>query len=269
MGTGRVLGVQVLSVESGPGWQDTAPASHGSLKGKNVPGAQPAGRREHAKHCSPRGGSTGQGSPGGSGPGISPPNHPLPQLSPWVLQGSWLTWPEWLALGGGGVQPAPNPLPGLASKPRADVCRPGCFSANFLSHALSALRAPAGTGAGGGGDTDTAPQGHAEGCLLAAGPVSPHPEVPSRGANPLVQKHPWPLAGYPRWQGVPSLGGAAPTWGPPPILPQGHRPSPADCPLRCRPLCSTCGPGGQWQCEDHACLMDGELIDAINRGNYG
>nr|XP_054504160.1 tubulointerstitial nephritis antigen-like [Agelaius phoeniceus] len=33
-------------------------------------------------------------------------------------------------------------------------------------------------------------------------------------------------------------------------------------------LC-TCGPGGQWQCEDHACLMDGELIDAVNRGNYG
>ncbi|KFQ14459.1 Tubulointerstitial nephritis antigen-like, partial [Leptosomus discolor] len=31
----------------------------------------------------------------------------------------------------------------------------------------------------------------------------------------------------------------------------------------------TCSPGGQWQCEDHACLMDGELIDAINRGNYG
>ncbi|NWH69909.1 TINAL protein, partial [Piaya cayana] len=33
-------------------------------------------------------------------------------------------------------------------------------------------------------------------------------------------------------------------------------------------LC-TCGPGGQWQCEDHACLMDGDLIDAINRGDYG
>ncbi|NXN05912.1 TINAL protein, partial [Sylvia borin] len=33
-------------------------------------------------------------------------------------------------------------------------------------------------------------------------------------------------------------------------------------------LC-TCGPGGQWQCEDRACLMDGELIDAVNRGNYG
>ncbi|NXE43961.1 TINAL protein, partial [Ptilorrhoa leucosticta] len=33
-------------------------------------------------------------------------------------------------------------------------------------------------------------------------------------------------------------------------------------------LC-TCGPGGQWQCEDHACLMDGELMDAVNRGNFG
>ncbi|NXO61788.1 TINAL protein, partial [Phainopepla nitens] len=33
-------------------------------------------------------------------------------------------------------------------------------------------------------------------------------------------------------------------------------------------LC-TCGPGGQWQCEDHACLMDAELIDAVNRGNFG
>uniref|UniRef100_A0A8C9FVF6 Peptidase C1A papain C-terminal domain-containing protein n=1 Tax=Pavo cristatus TaxID=9049 RepID=A0A8C9FVF6_PAVCR len=32
---------------------------------------------------------------------------------------------------------------------------------------------------------------------------------------------------------------------------------------------STCSPGGQWQCEEHACLMDGDLIDAVNRGNYG
>uniref|UniRef100_A0A8B9IC11 Tubulointerstitial nephritis antigen like 1 n=1 Tax=Anser brachyrhynchus TaxID=132585 RepID=A0A8B9IC11_9AVES len=33
-------------------------------------------------------------------------------------------------------------------------------------------------------------------------------------------------------------------------------------------LC-TCSPAGQWQCEDNACLVDGDLIDAINRGNYG
>ncbi|XP_065600730.1 tubulointerstitial nephritis antigen-like [Cyrtonyx montezumae] len=33
-------------------------------------------------------------------------------------------------------------------------------------------------------------------------------------------------------------------------------------------LC-TCSPGGRWQCEEHACLVDGDLIDAINRGNYG
>lgn len=32
---------------------------------------------------------------------------------------------------------------------------------------------------------------------------------------------------------------------------------------------STCSPGGQWQCEDNACLVDGDLIDAINGGNYG
>ncbi|KAI6073426.1 SMB domain-containing protein [Aix galericulata] len=32
---------------------------------------------------------------------------------------------------------------------------------------------------------------------------------------------------------------------------------------------STCSPGGQWQCEDNACLVDGDLIDAINGGNFG
>ncbi|NXD11497.1 TINAL protein, partial [Nothocercus nigrocapillus] len=33
-------------------------------------------------------------------------------------------------------------------------------------------------------------------------------------------------------------------------------------------LC-TCSQGGRWDCEDHACLMDPELIDAINSGNFG
>nr|XP_056702937.1 tubulointerstitial nephritis antigen-like [Euleptes europaea] len=33
-------------------------------------------------------------------------------------------------------------------------------------------------------------------------------------------------------------------------------------------LC-TCNGNGQWDCESHACLMNGELIDAVNRGNYG
>ncbi|XP_067389856.1 tubulointerstitial nephritis antigen-like [Emydura macquarii macquarii] len=32
-------------------------------------------------------------------------------------------------------------------------------------------------------------------------------------------------------------------------------------------LC-TCSGNGQWDCEQHACLIDGEMIDAINRGNY-
>uniref|UniRef100_A0A8C4W8T2 Tubulointerstitial nephritis antigen like 1 n=1 Tax=Gopherus evgoodei TaxID=1825980 RepID=A0A8C4W8T2_9SAUR len=33
-------------------------------------------------------------------------------------------------------------------------------------------------------------------------------------------------------------------------------------------LC-TCSGNGKWDCEQHACLIDGEMIDAINRGNYG
>uniref|UniRef100_A0A8C3T4V8 Tubulointerstitial nephritis antigen like 1 n=1 Tax=Chelydra serpentina TaxID=8475 RepID=A0A8C3T4V8_CHESE len=33
-------------------------------------------------------------------------------------------------------------------------------------------------------------------------------------------------------------------------------------------LC-TCSGNGNWDCEQHACLIDGEMIDAINRGNYG
>ncbi|KAH0631116.1 hypothetical protein JD844_005240 [Phrynosoma platyrhinos] len=33
-------------------------------------------------------------------------------------------------------------------------------------------------------------------------------------------------------------------------------------------LC-TCHANGHWVCEDHACLINGDMIDAINRGNYG
>ncbi|XP_006274876.1 tubulointerstitial nephritis antigen-like isoform X1 [Alligator mississippiensis] len=33
-------------------------------------------------------------------------------------------------------------------------------------------------------------------------------------------------------------------------------------------LC-TCGSNGRWDCEDLACLMDGRMIEAINRGDYG
>ena len=167
-------------------------------------------------------------------------------------------------------RPAPNPLPGLASKPRSDVCRPGCFSADFLSHALSALQAPVGTGEGGGTTAPRAMQRAA--CQLLAW-LHPVPrcqgvvQPPDLGAEAALAPR-WPptMAAGP-WLGGGRAGGSTCLGSP--QSPQGHCPSPADCPLRCCPLCSTCGPGGQWQCEDHACLMDGELIDAINRGNYG
>lgn len=146
--------------------------------------------------------------------------------------------------------PAPTPGPGLLSKPLSDVCSPGSFSVDFLSHGLAALGTPARAGAGGDSSQGhpeatqghpKATQGHPEGCPRL------HPvEVPSPG-DPLnscaVREGQRPLR-------VPlvTLGTS--------FLP--------GC-----PLCSTCGPGGQWQCEDHACLMDGELIDAVNRGNFG
>ncbi|KAF5908603.1 tubulointerstitial nephritis antigen-like [Clarias magur] len=33
-------------------------------------------------------------------------------------------------------------------------------------------------------------------------------------------------------------------------------------------LC-TCGKNGQWACEQHVCLIEKSMIDAVNRGNYG
>ncbi|XP_070586981.1 tubulointerstitial nephritis antigen-like [Erythrolamprus reginae] len=33
-------------------------------------------------------------------------------------------------------------------------------------------------------------------------------------------------------------------------------------------LC-TCNGHGEWDCENHVCLINGDMIDAINRGNYG
>lgn len=32
---------------------------------------------------------------------------------------------------------------------------------------------------------------------------------------------------------------------------------------------STCGATGRWECEQNACLMEPDLIRAVNRGNYG
>lgn len=57
------------------------------------------------------GGAQARAPQGDPDPAYPPPNHPLPQLSPWVLQGSWLTWPEWLALGGGGGTASPESPP--------------------------------------------------------------------------------------------------------------------------------------------------------------
>lgn len=34
-------------------------------------------------------------------------------------------------------------------------------------------------------------------------------------------------------------------------------------------LCSTCGITGRWECEQNACLIEPDVIHAINRGNYG
>uniref|UniRef100_A0A3Q3A6B3 Tubulointerstitial nephritis antigen like 1 n=1 Tax=Kryptolebias marmoratus TaxID=37003 RepID=A0A3Q3A6B3_KRYMA len=31
----------------------------------------------------------------------------------------------------------------------------------------------------------------------------------------------------------------------------------------------TCGPSGHWECEQNACLIESDVIQAVNRGNYG
>lgn len=35
------------------------------------------------------------------------------------------------------------------------------------------------------------------------------------------------------------------------------------------PICSTCGTTGRWECEQNACLIEPDVIHAVNRGNYG
>ncbi|KAK1156810.1 tubulointerstitial nephritis antigen-like [Acipenser oxyrinchus oxyrinchus] len=48
----------------------------------------------------------------------------------------------------------------------------------------------------------------------------------------------------------------------------GHRfPSGATYKENCN-LC-TCSKDGRWDCENHACLIEADMINAINRGNYG
>lgn len=139
--------------------------------------------------------------------------YPQPPPAPGFPVGAWLTWSERLAPGWG--QPAPNPLPGLASKPHSDGCRAGCSSADFPSQALSALQAPAGTGMGGGVGVGNSPRAMQRGCPAAPILVSPHPEMPSHGATPDPGKHqPWPLSGCSQWQRVPGLEGAASIRGP-------------------------------------------------------
>jgi hypothetical protein len=32
---------------------------------------------------------------------------------------------------------------------------------------------------------------------------------------------------------------------------------------------STCHEGGHWECDQEPCLVDPDMIKAINRGNYG
>lgn len=34
-------------------------------------------------------------------------------------------------------------------------------------------------------------------------------------------------------------------------------------------LASTCQEKGQWECDQEPCLVDPDMINAINRGNYG
>lgn len=74
LGDGERGKCQGAGAGTGLGWQDTAPASHGSLKGKS------ADRREHAKHCWLSGGSAAQGSPGAPRHGAFPPATPCPRF---------------------------------------------------------------------------------------------------------------------------------------------------------------------------------------------
>lgn len=195
---------------SGPGWRDTAPASHGSIKGKSVPGARPAGRREHAKHCSPCGGAAQPGAPQGDLDLAHPPPAatPFPGSPRGCHKGSRLTRPERLAPGRGGHSQPRIPSPGWRPSPALMSAGLAAFQLIFcpmLCLPSGLLRGP---GRGGGRLTQS-PQGHAEGCPPVPALASPRPEVPSRSVTtkPQCRISPEPLlAGH---NGSGSLAGGA------------------------------------------------------------
>lgn len=121
----------------------------------------------------------GEPSPGLLKGRATPPHSPpLARLSPWG---------DLVTAGDPWGHPAPTPGPGLVSKPLGDVCSPGSFSADFLSHGPSALGALA-EGAG------TAPRATQRPLRVTQRPLrvtqrphrvtqraAHHPKVPSPG----------------------------------------------------------------------------------------
>lgn len=127
-----------------------------------------------------RGGSTTRGSPGGPGPGTSPPPAatPFPGSPRGCHKGSRLTRPERLAPGRGGHSQPRIPSPGWRPSPALMSAGLAAFQLIFCPM----LCLPSGLlqGPGQGGDTHTQPPGPRRG--LPAGSWSGF--TPSRGAEP-------------------------------------------------------------------------------------
>lgn len=190
------------------------------------------------------GGAQARAPQGDPDPAHPPPNHPLPRVSQWVLQGSWLTWPEQLALGGGDSQPR---IPSLGWRPSPALMSAGlaAFQLIFCPMLCLPSRLLQGLGLVGGGHGHS-PPGPRRGLPAGSWPGF----TPSRGAEPRCQP-PDPgaeAALAPRWlptmAGGPQLGRGSTHLGSPPFYPRDTVPPQLTVPSGAVPSAAPAAPAG-------------------------